>query len=555
MIAGTGLTFLAAKKLSKKSFKTSKKLNLLSSCLVDQIGLFFQGESALRRAKLEVELLPYGQLRQHFYEICNIVHEDTDSSVLFLFPWDFCPALDWRQGGPSELVNLNKVKGDMLSFFQLIEQTKIKHIYYFLTPLLPAAQNSAELHKINSEIIKLNQLLNSVIVPEEFVSIDSFLVHGSPLAGQHLGALAKMIYNDLAVASGEPKKVIVTDLDGTLWRGVLGEDGVDGIYALPEGNSSIHFTYQVALKRYKNAGVIMAVVSKNDKDLVENSFRNNTFPLGYEDFVCVFASYQPKSLQIKQLSENMNIGLEHFVFIDDNPIELEEVRKSLPEVSCLKFGKNGTDLVQLLSNLALLFPINRITAEDKVRTELYRSRAMSQIPVKGSAADLSDFLKSLKMELTVRRRDISDMARAVQLINKTNQFNLNGVRRTEVEIAELLADGANLYTGELSDINGVHGETLVALIDKDGCLLSFVMSCRVFQRRVEFVFIAYLVKQQRRNIKIRLKKTARNEPFSIFLNEVFGEAESVNRTINLELASSLLMASAVYFNKVQGLST
>ena len=159
------------------------------------------------------------------------------------------------------------------------------------------------------------------------------------------------------------------------------------------------------------------------------------------------------------------------------------------------------------------------------------------------------------MKMTIHDRGIGDRTRAVQLINKTNQFNINGVRREDEEITKLLKQGCKLYTGSLSDVNGNHGEVLAVLIDPQGVILSYVMSCRIFQRRAEFFFLGILSTLGFSKVLIKYKKTERNEPVRMFLSELYHGAENTDSWLGVELLAGLLARERVYFEVVMEVKT
>jgi FkbH-like protein len=257
-------------------------------------------------------------------------------------------------------------------------------------------------------------------------------------------------------------------------------------------------------------------------DIALAPLRSGRMTLGESDFVAVVASYHAKSAQIRELASRLNLGLDSFVFVDDNPIELAEVSMALPGVRCVPFPARNEDFAAFLSEIALLFDRATVTAEDRERTELYRRMADGLAPSDVVGADLDKFLESLSMKLSVHDRTRGDRVRAVQLINKTNQFNLNGRRVDDAEVAGILAAGGQLYSASLTDRTGAHGEILACLVNADGVITSFVMSCRVFQRRVEHAFTAWLMARAARPVSVDWAATPRNEPFAVYLRAVLG---------------------------------
>jgi FkbH-like protein len=350
--------------------------------------------------------------------------------------------------------------------------------------------------------------------------LSSYFESGNPLASQSLSEVAERVIQAALTARREPKKVLVTDLDNTLWNGVVGEDGVDGIAYAPEGRGYPFLTYQTLLRKLRQEGVILAAVSRNDADLAMAPFRRGQMTLRETDFVAIIASYNSKSAQISQLAQELNLGLDSFVFLDDNPIELEEVGLALPAVERVLFEGKPAALPDLFERLATLFGKATLTEEDAKRTEMYRIRLKSATPSIAQGADLTGFLASLEMRLAVRERALGDHARCLQLINKTNQFNFNGRRISEAELESTLKAGGRLIGATLDDRNGTHGEVIACLIDAEGTIEAFVMSCRVFQRRAEFAFIGWLAAQPYAPRQYRYVPTERNEPVRMFLEQL-----------------------------------
>jgi FkbH-like protein len=263
--------------------------------------------------------------------------------------------------------------------------------------------------------------------------------------------------------------------------------------------------------------VVLAAVSRNAPDIVAPLLQSGRLLLSEADFVAVIPSYNAKSAQIRLLAEQLNLGLDAFVFVDDNPVELAEVARELPLVRRVPFPDRDDDLPRFLAELTAHFPRTGVTAEDRERTALYRRRLEGMVPAGVAGADLTDFLRGLEMALTLRDCTNGDRARAVQLINKTNQFNINGRRIADEDVGKILAAGGKLYTALLEDRTGSHGEILACLIDADGVIRSLVMSCRVFQRRVEYAFFTWLAGRSMRADRLQFAATDRNEPLRTFL--------------------------------------
>jgi FkbH-like protein len=233
----------------------------------------------------------------------------------------------------------------------------------------------------------------------------------------------------------------------------------------------------------------------------------------------VVASYGAKSAQIKAIAEQLNLGLDSFVFIDDNLVEIAEVSVALPTVTCFKFPESEAGLPELFSSMARCFSRSEGTMEDSQRTELYRHRLSTMPPSEENSADTSSFLTDLQMKLEITNRTRGDRQRAIQLINKTNQFNLNGRRFDNEEIDIVLESGGTLLTATLSDRMGTHGEISALLISADQTVLAWVLSCRVFQRQVEYALLAWLPKLLFSQMSFDFFKTKKNLPIHAFFSD------------------------------------
>ena len=503
------MTYLEAMKLLANVGPLEKlPLLLAMSGTADQLVTFLRAHAVRMGFDAQVGKLPFGTLAQHLYEPAMGVE------AILLMPWDLAPECDWRSGIGGGADNPDSVLERATRVAALLDNRPRAHILYVPAPIPPIFSSQANNARLSAELTAIAVRAGAHVLPESFFSLGAYLTHGTPVPGNRLSDVAEAFVGQLLAPPRGACKVLVTDADNTLWLGIVGEDGVDKVSAEPEGNSFRHFIYQSFLSRLKAAGILLAVVSRNDEDLVRAPFLRGQMPLKVDDFVDIRAGYGAKSDHINSLALSLNLGLDSIVFVDDNPVELAEVSSVLSRVTCVQFPSNDDQLVGLLDRLASLFDRSVLTAEDAERTEMYRRRIASQPPPE--MGNVLEFLRGLNMTLTLRDRSRGDWVRAHQLINKTNQFNLNGRRFEETEIAAILADGGQIFTASLEDRTGAHGEILACLLDKHGRILSLVMSCRVFQRRVEFAFMAWLA--GRLTIRgLDVKATERNEPVRNFL--------------------------------------
>lgn len=510
------MKFLEARKLVQE-FRGGEPLPLLLglSGLGEPFELYLQAAGALRSRAVQLRMLPFGTLSQH---LLGEPAADV-SEVLLVLPWDFAPEADWRSGvapQPDDPVAIGQRLADM---GRRLSRRRGATILYLPAPMAPVwldpDLNAGLAARVEAEALAAGARM----LPREAFSLSSYLSNGCPVGGAHLGAVAAEAVAGALAPRPESKKVLVTDFDNVLWGGVLAEDGVDGIAIGPEGRGFRHYIYQSLLLRLKRDGVLLAGVTRNAPDIVAEVFQRGVMPLREQDFVAVLASYGAKSAQIQRLAESLNLGLDAFVFVDDNPVELAEVAMEVPGLMAHPFPDRDEGLPDLCSALSRAFRREVVTAEDRDRTELYRRRLETIAPSELAGADLTGFLRGLEMILTIHDRSRGDRTRVVQLINKTNQFNLNGRRLEDGDVAAVLAAGGRLYGASLADRTGSHGEVLACLLDGEGTMRAFVMSCRVFQRRLENVFLAWLCAQPSPPRRLDFAETARNEPFRIFLRD------------------------------------
>ena len=480
-------------------------LRVVLSGTADPLAIYLRAAGARRGVEVQPSFLPFNTLAQH------LLHPpDQIAEIFLLLPWDLVPELDWRSGIPATIDRVEVLQRAR----SIAEQIRRRNARVAFLPAVvpPAFVDPDGTREIVAVLQGIVAGLGAVELPVSAFSLSAYLGTGCPVGGGNLGAVAAVLVETALEPHRESAKVLVSDLDNVMWRGVVAEDGLEGIDFGPHGTGYRHFVYQTLLVRLKNEGVLLAAVSRNDPEAALEPFRSGQMALKEEDFVAVVASYQAKSAQVEMLAGQLNLGLDAFVFVDDSEIELAEVRLKLPAVRCEPFPSRDDDLPGLLDRLTVHFRRSVVTKEDRERTALYRRRLAGMVPSTAQGADLRAFLEGLTMTLVVHDRSAGNRERAVQLINKTNQFNINGKRVTEEGVNSILAAGGRLLTATLNDKTGTHGEILALLIDSDGVVKAFVMSCRVFQRKVEHAFFRWLAESGRPPRVLEIAETPKNEP-------------------------------------------
>ncbi len=303
----------------------------------------------------------------------------------------------------------------------------------------------------------------------------------TPLLARHLAALIRSI-------RGLSSKCLVLDLDNTLWGGVIGDDGIEGIQLGGTGSGAAYRLFQEYVRDLNRRGVLLAVCSKNDLANALLPFQRHPEMVLKEGDIAVFrANWEPKEVSLRAIAAAVNIGTDALVFVDDNPAERARIRQTMPEVEVIELPANPTGFCQALHD-ALRFEATSITDEDLLRTQSIR--ANTQRDELAAAAPTNEaYLRRLGMRLIVERFNAVNLARIVQLINKTNQFNLTGLRTDEAEVKGWMErDDFYSQTVRLSDRFGDFGLTgiLFGFVEHGTLKVrNWLMSCRILGRGIE----------------------------------------------------------------------
>lgn len=310
----------------------------------------------------------------------------------------------------------------------------------------------------------------------------------APCALEHLPLLAQSIVDVVASTAGRGVKCVVLDLDNTLWGGVIGDDGVDGIALGHTGDGEPFVRLQQFVRELKRRGIVLAVCSKNNEDAALKPFREHPEMVLKEEDIAVFvANWNTKVDNIRTIQQTLNIGFDSMVFLDDNPFERNIVRQYLPDVIVPELPEDPADYVRAITELNL-FETSSFTKEDRERADLYREEA-SRKKLESSFTNVEDYLKSLEMKIAVRPFDAMQLPRVAQLIQRSNQFNLTTRRYGAPECEALMRDpNADALYVRLEDRFGDYGLISVVIVKQEGDVAridEWLMSCRVLSRGVE----------------------------------------------------------------------
>lgn len=311
--------------------------------------------------------------------------------------------------------------------------------------------------------------------------------------------LAHSVANIIKSLLGKNKKALALDLDNTLWGGIIGDDGAEGIVMGSETPAGMAYAeFQGYLKQLGDLGILLNVCSKNEADIAKTGFERPDTVLKYDDFLCFKANWEPKHLNIAAMAQEINILPESFVFVDDNPAEREIVRRELPQVTVPELSCPEQYISAI--DRAGYFEITTLSADDRKRAEMYKQNAQ-RASLEQSFGNYEDYLKSLAMKCEIGCFDMPHAERITQLVNKTNQFNLTTRRYTAAEIEALIDDPAHITLyGRLMDKFGDNGLVTALIGSVEGKTLNmdlWIMSCRTFKRRLEHAMFDALVEAAR----------------------------------------------------------
>ncbi len=519
----------------------------LNTFLAAELSLLFPDR------KIEIQNGLYGDFTGN---LDRLAKAEADSGIVLMEWADLDPRLGFRSAAtwsPSVYDDiLFTAKARSLQVQQIIEDTCQRAPVVLSTPTLPLPpisftpgwQSSSFEIELKTTVQSLvsnvsrharvrilsSQRLDLFSPLRERPDIESEILTGFPYKLPHASVLANLLAHLIRMPS--PKKGLITDLDDTLWRGILGEVGVDGISWDLDHHSQMHAFYQRLLGALSTEGVLIGVASKNELPLVEKAFRRKDLALSTDAVFPMEVSWGPKSESVARILKTWNVGPDSVVFVDDSPLELAEVKAGHPEIECIQFPtKDSAGVYDLALRLRDLFGKSAILQEDSIRAESIRRSHVGMAVHEAAKAAPTGFLDQVNAEMSFDFSKSPEDPRALELVNKTNQFNLNGKRYTEASWHHYLSSPASFllvisYTdkyGPLGKIAVVAGRQEARKLKID----TWVMSCRAFSRRIEHRCLEELfAKFDVDEIELDYLRTERNGPLCEFLTDILGMAPS-----------------------------
>ncbi|MCF6197867.1 MAG: HAD-IIIC family phosphatase [Hyphomicrobiaceae bacterium] len=365
---------------------------------------------------------------------------------------------------------------------------------------------AASVALVNSALAELASQHNQIILIDSFAAFSDLAptswtdpkmwYYGRiPYSAEASRALATSFALAWRAEKRGPAKVLVLDLDNTMWGGIFGEDGVTGLQCGDDFPGNAFKAMQNEFLRLKKQGMILAILSKNDPAAISAFTDHPGIIMKEDDFVAHRINWVPKPQNILELASEINVGLDSFIFLDDSPHEREAMRALAPQVLTPELPDDPAQRPGFLRALAQTWPI-RLTDEDAQRSSMYLARRKAS-EAQSSATSFEDYLAGLQQKLLIEEVNATTLPRIAQMHQKTNQFNLTTKRYDEADIKEMMDDAdAMVVLGQVSDKFGDHGISIcatVAINGKEAELKTLLMSCRVIGREVEVAFLGAIL--------------------------------------------------------------
>jgi FkbH-like protein len=509
--------YLAAQKQQADS-ECDMRVAIAGSMTVEPLEPYLGRHLISKNFKPRITVGPFNQLQQVCYDPAAALDGDDFNVIVLLwrvedvFPEMLARSLD-------DLAAVNEILGEIERLADCVARLRqqFKGTLIVSTPPYPCApgfeilelgQAVAGMSAFNAmsqcwikalsrlervRLLDLHGLMLNIGMKEAH-DVRKWQLYRQPYTESFWQEIGRMAGRIIAAETRSPKKCIALDLDNTLWGGIIGEDGLHGIQLGEDFPGRAYRDFQRHLRYLKTRGVLLAIASKNNpEDAYEVFDKHDAMILSREDFAAIEIHWDSKVESIKRVARKLNIGLDSIVFVDDSSKEIGEINERLPDVTCITVPEELADLPGLL-NETDLFDFPEITDEDRKRTEMMLAdNVRSEIQETMSE---EEFRKSLNLRIEVFAAQKQHFARVTQLINKTNQFNLTTVRRTQDEVEELAASKDALVLGmDIKDKYGEYGLVGIAILRKQDkiCLIdTLLMSCRVLGRGAEDTFVAKL---------------------------------------------------------------
>ena len=500
------------------------RIGILRSFTFELIEPFLITACARTQLTPDLYFAPYNVIQQEIIDSASSLHKFKPQIVILAIRLEELSPKLANQFPCLSAEDIEKITQQVLADMQQIISGLAQHQQYqilvhnFHRPATPALgiiegqfphSQRLTIERINQQLRDIVQQYSNVYIVdydkivsrvgyEQFFDPRGWYLAKSPISPAGLAALAHEYAGFFRALTSRTKKCLVLDLDNTLWSGIIGEDGLDGISLGGDYPGNAFTEFQQAILNLYHRGVILAIASKNNQaDALEVFEKHSEMILKQEHFASMQINWQDKSQNIKALATELNIGIDSMVFMDDSDFECELVRRELPQVMTVKLPSEPMHLRATLEALNC-FDLLGYSAEDHQRGRQYHHQAMRE-KIKAQSPTLTDFYRDLKMKLLIAPPAPADLTRITQMTQKTNQFNLTTRRYQQSDIKAMLdSPSTQIYTLRYTDRfgdAGLVGLAIVKVQNHDWIIDTFLLSCRVIGRTVEQALLTYLVRR------------------------------------------------------------
>ena len=513
-------TFIQLIKNSRKELDGPKvRIAIMGDCSTQHLATAIKGYAYEELLPVDVLDTDYNQIQAQIVDNDSRFYQfNPDYALIYMCSEhlyeEFCAT------PISERVNFAQMMADKISFnwqvisskskmsiiqFNFVENddriygnfgSQLEHSYIFQLRKLNYLM-AAEAGKNSSVIlIDLSTIQNSM-GRKQFFDEKLYYTAKMPISTFALPEVAFQVVNAIKVRKGKVKKCVVLDLDNTLWGGVIGDDGMNNIQIGELGTGRAFSAFQTWLKELKNRGIILAVCSKNNEDIAKEPFEKHPdMVLKMEDIAMFVANWQDKAGNIRNIQQVLNLGMDSFVFVDDNPFERNVVSSLIPDITVPDMPEDPAEYASYLQSLNL-FETATYSEADKDRTQQYQSEA-SRVILQQHFEDYDQYLESLEMEAEANAFDDFHMARIAQLSQRSNQFNLRTIRYSVPELENIVNSDKHITVYfTLKDKFGEYGlisAVILEMLDDETAFIdTWFMSCRVLKRGMEEFIINKVV--------------------------------------------------------------
>mgnify|MGYP006413302733 CR=1 FL=1 len=524
------------------------KISLLSNVMVHQGKEIIEYLLRSSGINANIELGNYDNIAQEsqkkndstiiFWEVFNIV--DGLQYDIELLTKDEINAIEYKVKSEIEfvvnnlkncpIVIINKFTPLMFSYF-CVENDRLAYLADMLNRFLE------ECIMPNIRLVSLDRIISKLGIDNSF-DLRYYYSSKAPYTVSFFKAYAQYVKPFFMSINGMSKKALIFDCDNTLWKGIVGEDGVNGIeMSIATKDGAIFHEVQSIALSLSRQGVIIGLCSKNNLDDVNEILNCHPSMILRDDCISIkMINWSDKVKNLRIISEKLNISLDSIVFIDDSSFEVELIKKQLPDVTVLQVPEKLYNFPKLIRENFNLFYMLSNTVEDAQKVKSYREQKKRE-DIKKEFFTMDDYLKSLELKIIITINDKLLISRIAQLTQKTNQFNLNTKRYTEVEIRNMiLSSKIDIYSLSVKDRFGDSGVTGVCIVNKfedNTCIINnFLLSCRIIGRNIEYVFMDYIVNSLAHKgivgINSAFTKTMKNAQVEFFFDNCSFSLKSKN---------------------------